>query len=199
MGVHRERPVCRGEKCMSTPTRSPCLSSWFVCILLVCIAATNVWSDTDKTEVDLERGRPEAASRYHRPRAAHLYQYDKTVVDLAGPLVQPSPEEPRAPQRPGTLTPAAPAPTPPPPQAPLPGGGRGRVGATGPMLPLRRHAGSAPGRVGVSARPRHHHSASLQQSPPPERRWPSGYRPFPRPARRGARWYCTAYPCSSCL
>ena len=109
---------------MSTPTRNTYLSGWFVCVLLVCIAATNAWSDTDKTDVDLERGRPEAASRYHRPRAAHLYQYDKTEVDLAVPLVQQPPEEPRASQRPGTLTPSAPAPTPPPPQAPLPGGER---------------------------------------------------------------------------
>jgi len=121
---------------MSTSIRSTCLSGWFVCVLLVCIAVPNAWSDTDKTDVDLERGRPEAASRYHRPRAAHLYQYDKTVVDLAVPLAQPSPEEgpegpaptqsrqPRALQRPGTLTPAAPAPTPPPPQAPPQSEGR---------------------------------------------------------------------------
>ena len=109
---------------MSSPIGSMCRSGWLVCILLVCIATTNAWSDTDKTDVDLERGRPEAASRYHRPRAAHLYQYDKTTVDLAVPLVQPAPEEPRASQRPGTLTPSAPAPTPPPPQAPRPDGGR---------------------------------------------------------------------------
>ncbi len=109
---------------MSTPLRHTCRSVWFVCLLLVGLAATNVWSDTDKTEVDLERGRPEAASRYHRPRAAHLYQYDKTAVDLAVPLGQQPSEEPRASQRPGTLTPPVPAPTPPPPQTPLPGGGR---------------------------------------------------------------------------
>ena len=35
--------------------------------------------------VDLERGLPEAPSRTHRPRVAHLYQYDKTEVDLAVP------------------------------------------------------------------------------------------------------------------
>jgi len=131
---------------MPTPLRHTCRSVWFVCLLLVGLAATNVWSDTDKTEVDLERGRPEAASRYHRPRAAHLYQYDKTAVDLAVPLVQqPSEEGPSGPksgptdypistptqsrqpgasQRPGTLTPPVPAPTPPPPQAPPPGEGR---------------------------------------------------------------------------
>jgi hypothetical protein len=103
--------------------RHTCLSGCLGCVLLLCIAATNTWSETDKTIVDLERGRPEAASRYHRPRAAHLYHYDKTEVDLAVPLAQPS-EAQRAPQRPGTLTPAAPVPTTPPPQAPLPDGGR---------------------------------------------------------------------------
>ena len=41
---------------MSTPIRSTCLSGWFVCVLLVCIAVPNAWSDTDKTDVDLERG-----------------------------------------------------------------------------------------------------------------------------------------------
>ena len=109
---------------MSTPIRSTCLSGWFVCVLLVCVAVPNAWSDTDKTVVDLERGRPEAASRYHRPRAAHLYYYDKTEVDLAVPLAQQPSEAQRTPQRPGTLPPATPAPTTPPPQAPLPEGGR---------------------------------------------------------------------------
>ena len=90
---------------MSTPIRSTCLSSWFGGVLLVCCVATTAWSDTDKTVVDLERSRPEAASRYHRPRAAHLYHYDKTEVDLALPLAPQSPEEQRAPQRPGTLPP----------------------------------------------------------------------------------------------
>src|SRR5215510_10166122 len=109
---------------MPTPLRHTCRSVWFVCLLLVGLAATNVWSETDKTIVDLERGRPEAASRYHRPRAAHLYQYDKTEVDLATPLAQQPSEAQRAPQRPGTLIPAVPAPPTPPPQAPLPDGGR---------------------------------------------------------------------------
>ena len=109
--------------------RHICLSGCFGCILLLCIVAINAWSETDKTIVDLERGRPEAASRYHRPRAAHLYQYDKTEVDLATPLAQQPAEAQRAPQRPGTLTPAVPAPPlpappPPPPQTPLPDGGR---------------------------------------------------------------------------
>jgi len=104
--------------------RHTCLSGCFGCVLLLCIAATNTWGETDKTIVDLERGRPEAASRYHRPRAEHLYQYDKTEVDLAVPLTQQPSEAPRASQRPGALTPAAPAPPTPPPQAPLPDGGR---------------------------------------------------------------------------
>ena len=109
---------------MSTPIGSTCLSGWFGCVLLVCIATTNAWSDTDKTIVDLERGRPEAASRYHRPRAAHLYHYDKTEVDLAVPLAQQAPEEQRPAQRPGTLTAPAPVPTTISPRGPLPDGGR---------------------------------------------------------------------------
>lgn len=88
------------------------------------MASTNAWSDSDKTIVDLQRGLPEAPSRYHRPRAAHRYQYDKTEVDLAVPLTQQPPEEQRASQRPATLTTPAPAPTNTPPQTPLPGGGR---------------------------------------------------------------------------
>ncbi len=109
---------------MSTYIHSTCLSSWFGCVLLVCIATTNAWSDTDKTVVDLERSRPGAASRYHRPRAAHLYHYDKTEVDLAVPLAQQSPEEQRPAQHPGTLTPAAPVQTDISPRGPLPDGGR---------------------------------------------------------------------------
>jgi hypothetical protein len=109
---------------MSTPIRSMYLSGWFGGILLVCIAATTAWSNSDKTVVDLEHGRPEAASRYHRPRAAHLYHSDKTEVDLAAPLAPQSPEEQRAPQRPGTLPPPAPVPTNIPPRGPLPDGGR---------------------------------------------------------------------------
>jgi len=96
---------------MSTHLRSTCRSSWFGCVLLVCMAATTAWSDTDKTVVDLQRGRLEAAFRYHRPRAVHLYHYDKTEVDLAVPLAPRLPEEQRPSERPGTLTPPAPAPT----------------------------------------------------------------------------------------
>ena len=109
---------------MPTRARNILLSAWFLCALLMCIASTTAWSDSDKTDVDLERGRPEAPSRYHRPRAAHLYQYDKTEVDLAVPLPPQPAEEQRGAQRPATLPAPVPAPTTPPPQAPLPGGGR---------------------------------------------------------------------------
>lgn len=109
---------------MSTPTHNILLSACFLCAWLVCIASTTAWSDSDKTIVDLERGLPQAPSRYHRPRAAHLYQYDKTEVDLAIPLPQPPAEEQRGVQRPATLPAPMPAPTAPPSQAPLPGGGR---------------------------------------------------------------------------
>jgi len=114
----------QGAMFVSTHTRSLCLGVWFICALLVCMASTTAWSDSDKTIVDLQRGLPEAPSRYHRPRAAHLYQYDKTEVDLAIPLPQQSIEEQRGSQRPATLPAPTPAPTTPPPRAPLPGGGR---------------------------------------------------------------------------
>jgi len=109
---------------VSPPTRNFFLSTCLVWVLYLCIASPNAWSDSDKTIVDLERGRPEASSRYHRPRAEHLYQYDKTTVDLAVPLTQQSAEEQRASQRPATPTPPAPAPANPPQQTPLPGGDR---------------------------------------------------------------------------
>jgi hypothetical protein len=109
---------------MSTHPQGICLGAWFLCAWLVCIASTTAWSDSDKTIVDLERGRPEAPSRYHRPRSAHLYQYDKTEVDLAVPLPPQPAEEQRGSQRPATLPAPTPAPTTLPPQAPLPGGGR---------------------------------------------------------------------------
>jgi hypothetical protein len=92
--------------------------------LLICIASTIAWSDSDKTIVDLERGRPEAPSRYHSPRAAHLYQYDKTEVDLAVPLSQQAPEAQQGAQRPATLPAPVSPPTTPSPQTPPPGGGR---------------------------------------------------------------------------
>ena len=108
---------------MSKRTGSAALCNWCICMLVVCMASTNAWSDTDKTTVDLERGQPEATSRYHRPRAVHRYQYDKTEVDLATPLAQQASEDKSAPQRPATLAPPVSAPTTPSPQAPLPGGG----------------------------------------------------------------------------
>jgi hypothetical protein len=109
---------------VSIPLRRGSLYAWCSGLLLLCMAFTNAWSDTDKTTVDLERGQPEAASRYYRPRAVQQYQYDKTEVDLATPLTQQPGEAPRATQRPATLPPPLPAPATPPPQAPLPGGGR---------------------------------------------------------------------------
>ena len=109
---------------MSTPTRNIFLSAWSVCALLVCMASTNAWSDSDKTIVDLQRGIPEAPSRYHRPRAEQRYDYDKTAVDLAAPLAPQPTEAQRAVQRPATLTTPTPAPTNTPTPAPLTGGAR---------------------------------------------------------------------------
>jgi hypothetical protein len=107
---------------VSTHTRNSVCSAWFVGVFLVCMASTTAWSDSDKTVVDLQRGLPEAPSRYHRPRAAHLYEYDKTEVDLAAPLPQQPAEAQRGSQRPATLTaPMSPRPPPPPPP---PGEGR---------------------------------------------------------------------------
>jgi hypothetical protein len=123
-GGRKAKTLYQGEMFVSTHTRSIFLGAWFVCALLVCIASTTAWSDWDKTNVDLQRGLPEAASRYHRPRAAHLYQWDKTEVDLGVPLPPPPTEEQQSPQRPATLPAPMPAPTTPPSQAPIPGRGR---------------------------------------------------------------------------
>ena len=110
---------------MSTHTRNRVCRAWCVCIVLVCMASTTAWSDSDKTVVDLQRGLPEAPSRYHRPRAAHLYQYDKTELDQAVPLPLQPAEVQRGSQRPATLTAPRPAPTTlPPPPPPPPGEGR---------------------------------------------------------------------------
>jgi hypothetical protein len=70
----------------------------------------------DKTEVDLEYGRPEASARYHQPRGVQQYISDTTEVDLA----RPRPSRSESPDH------AVPLPTPPStlPPAPLPGGGR---------------------------------------------------------------------------
>ena len=124
IGVRTAKALYQGAMFMSTHTRSICLGAWFICALLVCMVSTTAWSDSDKTIVDLQRGQPEAPSRYHRPRAAHLYQYDKTEVDLATPLPPQSAEEPRDVQRPATLPSPMSPPTTPSPQAPPPGGGR---------------------------------------------------------------------------
>src|SRR5712692_793684 len=124
VGVREERTIYQGETCVSIPTRNIFLSAWFVCALLVCIASTTVWSDSDKTIVDLQRGLPDAPSRYHRPRAEQRYQYDKTEIDLAVPLPPQPAEEQRGSQRPATLITPTPAPPNTPPQAPLPGGAR---------------------------------------------------------------------------
>jgi len=106
---------------MALHLRRTYLSGWFGGVLLVCIAAINAWSGTDKTVADLEGSRPAAASLYHRPRAVHLYHYDKTEVDLAVPLAQQAPEEQRPARHPGTLlAPTAGSGTPP---TPTPGRG----------------------------------------------------------------------------
>lgn len=49
----------------------------------------------DKTEVDLEHGPLESASRYHHPRALSLYNYDKTETDLALGAKQLNPSQSR--------------------------------------------------------------------------------------------------------
>jgi hypothetical protein len=49
----------------------------------------------DKTEVDLEYGPLEPASRYHRPRQAHIYTFDKTETDLTRDVMKRSPSQPR--------------------------------------------------------------------------------------------------------
>jgi hypothetical protein len=70
----------------------------------------------DKTEVDLEYGRPEASARYHRPRGVQQYISDTTEVDLARPRTSQS--EPKDDTVPLPIPPNTPSPT------PLPGGGR---------------------------------------------------------------------------
>jgi hypothetical protein len=70
----------------------------------------------DKTEVDLEYGRPEASERYHQPRGVQSYTFDETEVDLVRSRVPQSEKQ-------GDVTPL-PVPPGAPPAAPLPGGGR---------------------------------------------------------------------------
>ena len=70
----------------------------------------------DKTEVDLEYGRPEASARYRRPRGVQSYISDETEVDLVHSRAPQSEEQSDV-----TPLPAQPnAPS----AAPLPGGGR---------------------------------------------------------------------------
>ena len=124
IGVRQAKTLYQGEMFVSTHARSICLGAWCICALLMCMASTTAWSDSDKTTVDLQRGLPEAPSLYHRPRAAHLYQYDKTEVDLAVPLPRQPAEAPSDAQRPATLPAPVPAPITPPSQAPRQEGGR---------------------------------------------------------------------------
>jgi hypothetical protein len=70
----------------------------------------------DKTETDLEYGRPELATSFHRPRGVQHYGYDKTEVDLTGPLPPQTQEE--------TLMSPTPSRSSTPPATPLPGGDR---------------------------------------------------------------------------
>jgi hypothetical protein len=123
-GRRKAKTLYLGEMLVSTHICSICLGAWFICALLVCMASSTAWSDSDKTIVDLQRGLPEAPSRYHRPRAAHLYQYDKTEVDLAVPLPPQPAEEQRGVQRPATLPAPVPPPTTPSPRALPPTEGR---------------------------------------------------------------------------
>jgi hypothetical protein len=71
----------------------------------------------DRTEVDLEHGDLEPASRYSRPRGVQQYRYDKTTVDLARPRAKKS-EEAQGPEARPTVAPATGN------HAPIPGGDR---------------------------------------------------------------------------
>ena len=91
-------------------------------VLLGCAACTGTPPivaqpsySSDKTEVDLEHGRPQSATRYRRPRDAQLYVYDTTDVDLA--LPRPAPPPAADPVKPLPSTPASAT-------APRPGGDR---------------------------------------------------------------------------
>ena len=70
----------------------------------------------DKTEVDLEYGRPEASERYYRPRGVQSYTSDETEVDLVRSHVPQG--ETQGDVTPPPAQPGAPS------AAPLPGGGR---------------------------------------------------------------------------
>ena len=69
----------------------------------------------DKTETDLEYGRPESALRYQRPRGVQVYTFDETETDLAKPGVVSAQQQPRSHSPSATDVPS---------RAPLPGGDR---------------------------------------------------------------------------
>ncbi|MGE3538109.1 MAG: hypothetical protein AB7N91_11830 [Candidatus Tectimicrobiota bacterium] len=102
--LRRLAGVCLGTLCLSS--------------LCMTLTPPPVWSASDKTVVDLDRGLPEAPARYRRPRGVQHYRSDKTEVDLAVPLAQSTDGAPQTPPpaaaTPGTLLPLT---------AP-PGGGR---------------------------------------------------------------------------
>ena len=81
---------------MHTPKRRRYLRGWLLLVILWGGACTGIQESMektqhydDKTEVDLEHGRPEAASGYHRPRGVQRYGHDETEIDLARPLSLP--------------------------------------------------------------------------------------------------------------
>jgi hypothetical protein len=79
----------------------PVLGGWLLLVLLWCSACTGAREPLEKpqhyfggTELDIEYGRPQAASVYHRPRGVQHYRFDGTEVDLAVPLA-PLPQKKR--------------------------------------------------------------------------------------------------------
>jgi hypothetical protein len=108
---------------MHMPKRHRYLRGWLLLVLLWGGACTGVQDSIDrtqhyfdKTETDLEYGRPEEAASFHRPRGVQRYGYDETELDLAGSRPPQAQEE--------TLPYPAPARSDPPPATPLPGGSR---------------------------------------------------------------------------
>lgn len=81
---------------MRTLRKGHYLRGGLLLLVLWCGACTGPQSKTlpmpsadYPTEVDLQHGRPEAASRYRQPRQVHRYEFDKTEVDLAVPVSRP--------------------------------------------------------------------------------------------------------------
>ena len=108
---------------MHMPKRRRYLRGWLLLLLLGGGACTGVQDSIDrtqhyfdKTETDLEYGRPEAATSFHRLRGVQRYGYDETEVDLAGPRPPQVQEE--------TLMSPSPSRSGTPPATPLPGGDR---------------------------------------------------------------------------